>query len=267
MNTHKFPSPKKSRHLGFTLVELMVVIVIVVILASLVFVGTTRVKNKAALVNTMNNMKQLATAAHSFSADNNGAIMDTWQTESNGQKRQWSEHILVTMEPGLAEKQNYKKDAGDSFARQVEIFSDPAALANAKAKLDTSGHNSWRTFAYNNRLGAFTPKEPGKNPWKQGAKYVRHVMAPTKLIYYTQPKPSGSRFDYFTQPGDAKNGKIDFDLHKGKTPVGFFDGHVELFDARTFPGVGGIDPSTDAVYSAVKLNEFWFGRKTPFTAP
>jgi prepilin-type N-terminal cleavage/methylation domain-containing protein/prepilin-type processing-associated H-X9-DG protein len=264
MKTHRNSA---SLRRGFTLVELMVVIVIIAVLASLVFMGARRLKDKAAMVTAMNNMKQVVTGAQTFSSENNGAIMDTWQTESNGQKRQWSEHILVTMDSSLAKGQAYKTEIGDTFARKLGIFSDPAALNNAKSKLDKNGHNSWRTFGYNNRLGSFNPKEPGQSPWKQGAKYTRQVISPTKLIYYTQNKSSGSRFEYFSQPGDAKNGKVDFDLHNGKSTVAFFDGHVELFDQRTFPGDGGIDPSTGKTYSKTKMNEFWFGRRTPFNAP
>ena len=256
------------RHRAFTLVELLIVIAIVAVLASLAFVVSNKAMEKAAIIKTMGNMKQLATLSKVFSSENNDAIMDTWQTvASDGQKRQWAEHILVILSPELAENKNYSKSPGDTFAETVGIFSDPKALKQARGKFTGGGHFSWRTIAYNNRIGAFIPQNPGTNPWKQGAKYASQVAAPNKLLLYTQPAISGDRYNYFAQPNDAAGGKIDFDLHGGKTIVGFYDGHVDLFSKANFPGNGGTNPNNGAPYTTKQINEFWFGSETPFTAP
>jgi len=256
------------RYRAFTLMEVLVVIVIIAVLASVTFSIVNKALEKAAVTKTMGNMKQLATVSRVFSSDNNDAIMDTWQTvASDGQKRQWSEHILVMLSNELAQSQNYSKSPGDQFAQTIGIFSDPKAIKQAHGKLATSGHYSWRSFGYNNRLGAFIPQNPGTNPWKQGAKYTSQVSSPNKLLLYSQPTLSGDRFNYFIQPNDAASGKIDFDLHGGKAIVGFFDGHVELFTKANFPGNSGINPNNGAPYTTQQINEFWFGSVTPFTAP
>ena len=269
MKAHTRPRPAPPiLHRGFTLVELLIVIVIIAALASITFLIAKKSMDRAAMMKTMGNMRQLSTLSKVFSSENNDAIMDTWQTiASDGQKRNWCEHILVILSPDLATNKDYMNAAGDTFAKSIALFADPKALKQAGAQLASSGHFSWRTIAYNNRIGAFTPKEPGTNPWKQGAKYGYQVSSPNKLLLYAQPTLTGDKFNYFAQPGDAVGGKIDFDLHAGKSIVGFYDGHVELYDKKHYPANGGINPTSGKAYTNSQINEFWFGSTTPFTAP
>jgi prepilin-type N-terminal cleavage/methylation domain-containing protein len=263
----------KSNHrtpqhpLGFTLVELLVVIVIIAVLASVGFLAGRRAMDNAAKAKTMGNLKQLSSTAQLFATDNNGGLLDTWRTVSGGQERQWSEHMLVTLSPELAENKLFKASAGDEFARSLGLFADPIALKAAKGKLSKSGHDSWRSFGYNNRIGVFVPAEPGQQGWKTGAKYVNQVEAMNKLILFNQPTLAGNNYPYFSQPGDLAGGRVNFDLYQGFSMVGFFDGRVELIAKKNFPANGGTNPRSGETYTTAELNEFWLGRATPYPAP
>lgn len=88
------------------------------------------------------------------------------------------------------------------------------------------------------------------------------VEAPSKLVLYTQKTLAGDNYPQFLQPEDLSAGTINFDLHRGVALVGFYDGHVELFQKSNYPAAGGINPSTDKAYTALELNNFLYGRAT-----
>jgi prepilin-type N-terminal cleavage/methylation domain-containing protein len=54
---------------GFTLVELLVVIAVIAILASLSLPALSRAKEKSKSVNCLNNLRQMAIAAHVYTVD------------------------------------------------------------------------------------------------------------------------------------------------------------------------------------------------------
>jgi prepilin-type N-terminal cleavage/methylation domain-containing protein len=258
---------KKNLHIsssnhGFTLVELLVVVVIIATLASLTFMGAGRMMDSATKTKSVSNLKQLATTGQLFSSDNNGIILHAQHTLVGGTKRIWSQHYAVSMSPDLALDNQFREVAGDRFGRGAGIFADDKALKKAGSALAKSGPNSWRTFAYNNRIGAATPDNPGELGHVEGVRHVGQVEAPGKLVLYTQKTLAGDNYPQFLQPEDLSAGTINFDLHGGLALVGFYDGHVELFQKKNFPAEGGINPATGKAYTELELNNAKYGRAT-----
>ena len=264
---HNTPPPNQ----GFTLIELLVVIVIIAVLAALGFTGARKLIDSASKAKSMGNIKQLVSTCQLFATDQNGAIMNWNNTETAiggvTAKRHWSHNMLLTISPDLATDDNYSKSPGDTYAREIGLFAYPKALKQGKGKLSNSGHNSWRTYAYNNRIGVAKVDFPGQIEYATGAKYVQQVEAPGRLVLLSQRILDGGTYYSFLQPEDGSTGKIDFKLYNGSVMVGFFDGHVESFTKKIYPSWGGISPRTGNAYTNTDMNEFWFGRVTPFPAP
>lgn len=254
---------------GFTMVEILVVIVIIAVLATLGFVGGRRAMDAAARAKTVGNVKQLVATHQLFANENNGAVVDWDKTVVNGQKRNWAQHLLVTLANDLANNDNYKNSPGDTLARSFGIFSDPKSLKAATGKLAKTGHNSWRTYAYNNRIGTYTPDSPEPIVYKQGAKFTHQVENPNKLILFSQRTLDGDRYHPFLQPEDGKNDKLGFSIYNGSIMVGFYDGHVDMMTKINYPSAvgNGINPTTGAAYTKEQWNEYWWGRSTPIPPP
>ena len=78
-------SSAKSHHKpGFTLVELMVTIVIVIALAALVFVATSRVKAASARAVSVDNLRKLQLANGLYASDNNSRFVACFTKNEDG---------------------------------------------------------------------------------------------------------------------------------------------------------------------------------------
>lgn len=80
-SVHPMKTSKCKHSRGFTLVELMVVMVIVTVLVSMAFVAVKSVRAKAGQAICANNMRQIGVALQSYAMDNNGAYPATAHTE------------------------------------------------------------------------------------------------------------------------------------------------------------------------------------------
>lgn len=263
-NPMKFKDIKLKHFQGFTLVEILVVIAIIAVLAALGFTGARKFMNNAQNARNSNNFRQLTFVARTFSSENNGVIMHEDQTTINGQMRGWWQHMLVTLSPDLALNEGYKNSVGNGFGRSTGIFGDANALKKGKQRIATSGHGSYRSYAYNNRIGLYDqPEVPGSRGWGTGVRYLHQIEEPNKLILFAQKTLDGSSYPYYLQPEDASVGRVYFDLYGGSAMVGFSDGHVEKFTRSSFPSGSAKNPNTGRVYTEREKNLYWFGTATP----
>ena len=69
---------------GFTLIELLVVIAIIAILASLLLPALSKAKQKAQMLQCMNNLRNLGRALQLYANDNNDAVPDPSNLAAQG---------------------------------------------------------------------------------------------------------------------------------------------------------------------------------------
>ncbi|MFC7337874.1 type II secretion system protein [Haloferula chungangensis] len=73
-NSNELKGAARRKSQGFTLTELMVVILIIVVLAALSFSGYKRMKSNASAMVDMNDMRTVYSAINMYTADNNGFL-------------------------------------------------------------------------------------------------------------------------------------------------------------------------------------------------
>lgn len=255
-----FRNKQEFHQRAFTLVELLVVIVIIATLATLGFIAARKAMDSAIKSKTVANMRQIASAAQVFSAENNGMLVDVQGSLVNGVRLFWAQHLLATMNPDLQGSTEANGPKGDAFARSIGIFTEPKALKKARDKLPSTGWRSWCTFTYNRQIGSFSPDEFEGNPKNEpGAKFVHQVEFPSKLLIAAQTNhaanPQG--FEFSMAPDVLP--KIDFEIYNGLAPVVFFDTHVEMFSKANFPVPNGKKLSTNTAYTEDDLKAYWRG--------
>lgn len=125
-------STRKDRK-GLTLVELLVVIAIIAVLIGLVLPAVQKVREAAARISSINNVKQITLATHSY-IDANNDYLPAINPRANP-KLEWSLWValLPYIEQGAIYRQYEDKygagSAGDAFVIRLYVSSaDPTAL-------------------------------------------------------------------------------------------------------------------------------------------
>jgi prepilin-type N-terminal cleavage/methylation domain-containing protein/prepilin-type processing-associated H-X9-DG protein len=217
----------KSRHLlpsGFTLTELLVVILIIAAISALSLVGLRRMRDMADKTGAVRSLAQLQLANASYSTDNGGKYVPKQFNDENGTRLGW-----WFQEPQFLNYLRGEFTGPDGQpAKTVSIsFLDPKVV---RAK---------RSF-YNSIPGSYGINETGV-PSSGGVPNARHahtvstVTAPSSSMAFASATDLGvqyrSRFNWFSKEPEKREGKTNLgDLayrHGDKIIAVFFDGHVE----------------------------------------
>ncbi|MDF3130260.1 type II secretion system protein [Kiritimatiellaeota bacterium B1221] len=98
---------------GFTLIEMLVVIAIIALLASLIFPAVSGALERSKNVKCLSNMRQLGTAMFAYSTANKGKIMPLWIKGGGGVDEGW---------PTLLQKGGYLPSPPESITNKPPFF-------------------------------------------------------------------------------------------------------------------------------------------------
>jgi prepilin-type N-terminal cleavage/methylation domain-containing protein len=136
----------RSFRKGFTLVELLVVIVIIAALASVAFVMVTRVRKTADQALTLSNMRQLGTTLLSYASDK-GRFPDRMGTVADSPR--WDRAILQAMTSTATGeyKGEINRETAPELESVVKVFASPldesAKLVDKKIYKKSFGIAGW----------------------------------------------------------------------------------------------------------------------------
>lgn len=228
--------PKGNPHHGFTLVELLVSITIIIVLAALVFTVTGKIRANAQQANAVAALRQIGIAHVAYASENNGAInimRDAGEVGSGyeGGGNAWvSNTFWGRAQPYLfagIETKDQKVLAG-------EIKSSLKALFDTTDIKTMAGTPFSGISAYGDLSGISVPL--GFNlklrpAWRAPPLRISAAGDPSHILYCTYGRyfiePNhGSAYTPLPLPGDTRRGI--YYLPNRKTVACFLDGHVEM---------------------------------------
>ncbi len=218
-------------HRGFTLTELLVVIVIIATLAALAFFGTQRVRNMASKTNSIRNLSQLQIANMTYATDQNGKCVPLKVMDDAGKAgNRWFQNVdylasLTGKSTGELEK--------DTITAIPLAMLDPKVVRARRPLHD----RVYTSYGMNDTgIGGSKPST------EYGYNLNRLTDASRSMIFATATDFRATyvnRYKWnFENPKDEKTsgGEIAY-RHGDKALVVYFDGHVGEMGKADFEAI------------------------------
>ncbi|MEY3896623.1 MAG: hypothetical protein RLZZ214_2143 [Verrucomicrobiota bacterium] len=227
---------------GFTLTELLVVIVIIATLATLAFFGTNRVRDMASKATSIRNLSQLQIANVTYATDHNGKCVPIRANDENGNPTRWFQDVtyLSSLTGGPTE------DLEKSNPTAIPLSMLDPKVVRARKPLYDRVYTSYGMNDTGLLLGGEPDLKSGHN--------LSQIPDPTQTMAFATATDFrvtyNSRYKWnFENPNDSKtaNGEIAY-RHGDKVLAVYFDGHVGEMSKGDFEKIDK---------SGGKSNAFW----------
>lgn len=237
INSSRIGTLRGKPHCGFTLVELLVTITIIVVLAGLVFAITGKIRASAQQANAMSSLRQIGIANVAYSSENNGAInvirdKGEWGPFEGPGSKFASNSFVGRMQPFLFAGIGTK----DEKTLGKETESALGALFNTSNLSSMAGTIFSGVPVYADGSGISNPISVNSKlrpVWGVNSPPLRisSFGNPASVLYLTYGRYyfdllQGSAYTPLPLPGERRRGI--YYLPNRKAIVGFLDGHIEM---------------------------------------
>lgn len=221
---------------GFTIVELLVVVAIIIVLSAASFAIGKRMIFKARASVMANNMKQISSFITSYATDNQQQILpcrgDVVQMDGSIDPDGLWHEIILSMMFETTDPARFKEESfwdGQELFLRNPLFLEGEDPRGWEPLNPGYGYNLMLPENYQTSEGGSTDQDSVERTMVPIA-YVDEptrtpIIAPADNYYY--------RYDE-SQIGEWETGTISRWLVDGNFPVLFFDGHIESVKPRTY---------------------------------
>lgn len=235
--TQPHVSPWTSRSgRGFTLVEMLVVITIIVALAAVALVASRNFKGKAYQVNAMSTLRQVAAFNTAYATENNGDINTLrWEVDPLEGKPNWFKNTHW----GRLQPYIFPNASGSDSALQKSVKQGLDGLFTAdtaKSPTEMKGTALSGARIYRDKSGLAVPFAFNVKlvPWNKFAK-MSTFSDPSQVLYFTYGSgmfnaDDGKAYVPMARAGEPVANNIYYFDDK-KALAAFLDGHIESLEA------------------------------------
>jgi prepilin-type processing-associated H-X9-DG protein/prepilin-type N-terminal cleavage/methylation domain-containing protein len=190
---------------GFSLIELLVIVVIIGILATMCMTAVSKVREKGQLTVCASNLRQIMGATLTYINDNNGKMPLVYQNEV-GDGSRWAVQIL-----GYLGDTSPRIDEGDS------VFRCPADnVVRTESIVSTPCSYGLNVYVHVNGIASNTTR-----------KYFAIIPDPAKTIFYGEVWSGANTVLHSLSTGAGEQFLGNYHDGKGSN-YAFADGHVEF---------------------------------------
>lgn len=243
-NQTSIPHSGPNRSRGFTLIEVLVSITIIIALAVVVFFMTRRIRTSALQANSVNVLRQVSVGNAGFSAENNGDInvlLDGNDPRASG--KYITKNFWGLLGPHLFPDVTLADNKATGTALKLRVDS---LLGTSNAKFMT-GTFQQGPQAYADGSGLVVPFAFSTNVHQWG-KYLKTTQYdnPARVLhmtfgFYRFDQADGSKYAPIPKSKSERVNNIDYFQNK-TAPFTFLDGHVEILSPPISKEIFGTKP-------------------------
>src|SRR5688572_343502 len=247
-----FPQPAVVKHLAakdshfriatsaFTLVELLVVIAVVAILATLLISGLSEAKSKGHSISCLSHERQLIVAWHVYADENEGrvaknyGITRTLETIADKTYQNWVNNVLDwSTDPMNTNKALlFAGGLGPYLSQQPEVYRCPSDSALSPEQRSLGWSSRVRSYSMNAMVGdagEFTTEGFNtNNPAYQQFFALTEIPQPSDVFVFIEEHPDSLRDGYFLNNAYSYQWTdLPASYHSGGANLVFADGHAE----------------------------------------